>query len=471
MTVKTCLLESFEKHSSNLCLGQREKIAQKTEEGEIVTFGKYKWMTYQQVKEYSIALAKFIAKENICPEVDEYKNQKLKFMGIYSGNREEWMLTYLSCIFSNIVTVSLYTALSDNGIDFIAQQTNLSTIALERNKIGHILKLKEQGMLKNVWNFLCFDEPTDEEIVKCSEQGIFLFYILKCAEKGDGLDIELEDPSFDSIVTINYTSGTTGTPKGAIATHQSYIAKILAGKYNYLDTTEADCLYSYLPLAHWFENLVEIAILNSGASIGYTCGNIQKIIEDVQVLQPTIFAAVPRILNRIRDKITSQFNEKKGLAKRLINMAIRAKMDNVARNGISTHMIYDRLVFNKVKNVLGGKIRVMACGAAPLSQDTFNFIRILFCCKLFQGYGLTEANGGAISTDPQDTQVGHVGGPALWVEYKLVDVPEMEYHSTDEIDGVPHPRGEICIRGPSIFKEYYKEPEKTKAVIDEDGFF
>ena len=150
MTVKKCLLESFEKHSSNLCLGQREKIAQKTEEGEIVTFGKYKWMTYQQVKEYSIALAKFIAKENICPEVDEYKNQKLKFMGIYSGNREEWMLTYLSCIFSNIVTVSLYTALSDNGIDFIAQQTNLSTIALERNKIGHILKLKEQGMLKNV---------------------------------------------------------------------------------------------------------------------------------------------------------------------------------------------------------------------------------------------------------------------------------------------------------------------------------
>ena len=113
----------------------------------------------------------------------------------------------------------------------------------------------------------------------------------------------------------------------------------------------------------------------------------------------------------------------------------------------------------------------MACGAAPLSQETFNFIRILFCCQLFQGYGLTETNGGAIATHPQDIQVGHVGGPSSCVEYKLVDVPEMEYHSTDQIEGVPHPRGEICIRGPSVFTEYYKEPEKTKEVIDQDGFF
>jgi long-chain acyl-CoA synthetase len=133
-------------------------------------------------------------------------------------------------------------------------------------------------------------------------------------------------------------------------------------------------------------------------------------------------------------------------------------------------MVYDRFVFNKFREILGGRVRVMITASAPISKDTMKFLKIAFSCKIFEAYGQTETNGASFATDPDDKDVGHVGGPTPHNEFKLVDVPEMDYHANDVIDDVPTPRGEIWIRGPCCFPGYFKEPIKTRETLDEDGW-
>ena len=122
-----------------------------------------------------------------------------------------------------------------------------------------------------------------------------------------------------------------------------------------------------------------------------------------------------------------------------------------------THAIYDRLVFDKVRSIIGGNIRGIITGSAPIDGEVLDFLKICFGCPIMEGYGMTETCGGACLTAPTDPQTGIVGGPFMNVKLKLRDIPAMGYFST----GNP-PRGEICFKGPSIMKSYFKNPEKTK---------
>lgn len=125
--------------------------------------------------------------------------------------------------------------------------------------------------------------------------------------------------------------------------------------------------------------------------------------------------------------------------------------------GALTHKLWDRLVFNKAKEFVGGNVRLMATGSAPIATDVLKFLRVCFCCPIVEGYGQTENCAAAFFTSPGDPTVGHVGGPLPCVEYMLEDIPDMNYLSTDvDEEGNLAPRGEICVRGASVFKGYYK---------------
>jgi long-chain acyl-CoA synthetase len=110
---------------------------------------------------------------------------------------------------------------------------------------------------------------------------------------------------------------------------------------------------------------------------------------------------------------------------------------------------------------------MMVTGSAPISGEVLDFIKVCFCCVIPEGYGLTESNAGSFVTDGHDPNSGHVGGPCQNVKFRLRDIPEMSYYHTDK----PYPRGEICLWSPSIMKGYFKEPEKTREVLSEDGWF
>lgn len=145
--------------------------------------------------------------------------------------------------------------------------------------------------------------------------------------------------------------------------------------------------------------------------------------------------------------------------------AVDTKLYYLRQSGHLHHWLYDRLIFNTMKQRLGGSVRIMITGSAPISGDVLEFLKICFCCDICEGYGMTETCAGSCLTFEGDPTVGIVGGPLQNVKIRLKDIPEMGHLHTN-----PIPAGEVCFWGPSIMKGYFRNPEKTKEAFTEDGW-
>ncbi|KAI9189246.1 medium-chain fatty acid-CoA ligase faa2 [Blastocladiella emersonii ATCC 22665] len=206
-------------------------------------------------------------------------------------------------------------------------------------------------------------------------------------------------------------------------------------------------------------------MIRHGARIGFYQGDTLKLLDDVCVLRPTCFISVPRLFNRIYDKVLAGVKQKGGVAEYLFNTAYAQKKAALKRNTV-THYLWDKLVFANVRAKLGGRVRFLFTGSAPISPDVMDFLKICFSCDVLEGYGQTETAAGISITFAGDYSSGHIGVPMACGEVKLLDVPSMNYTSKDE----PCPRGEILIRGNQVFQGYYKEPKKTAETLTADGW-
>jgi long-chain acyl-CoA synthetase len=196
-----------------------------------------------------------------------------------------------------------------------------------------------------------------------------------------------------------------------------------------------------------------------------------KLKDDMALAKPTIFASVPRLFLRFFQLIKAKAESLTGIKKKIFDRGYAAKLHYLKNGGHVTHKFYDRLVFNTTKEAFGGRVRYLITASAPISGEIIDFLKIVTCCPMMEGYGQTESTGGSFLTDPWDSEVGHVGGPLPQNEFKVIDVPEMKYSSTDkDANGVLVPRGEICYRGSSIFQGYYRDLAKTREAVDEDGW-
>ncbi|VDL18316.1 unnamed protein product [Hymenolepis diminuta] len=203
--------------------------------------------------------------------------------------------------------------------------------------------------------------------------------------------------------------------------------------------------------------------LNARGRIGFYSGEITSLQADAHTLEPTILIAVPRVLARIRQGIFNKVATSK-LKTSLIKTAVNRKLKAVDRQIYQHNTIWDQLVFSKIRKRFGGRIRLIITAGAPISGDLLQFIRAAFCCPVFEGYGSTETCGAITSSIFGDLAGGHVGPPLPGCEIKLADVPSMNLVASRDN------KGEICCRGAVVTPGYFKQPELTKHLIDEDGW-
>uniref|UniRef100_H3CXM8 long-chain-fatty-acid--CoA ligase n=1 Tax=Tetraodon nigroviridis TaxID=99883 RepID=H3CXM8_TETNG len=256
----------------------------------------------------------------------------------------------------------------------------------------------------------------------------------------------------------------SGDPKGAMLTHENIVSNCSA----VIKVTEVSCPFcssdthmSYLPLAHMFERIVQGVVLVHGARIGFFQGDIRSLSDDLCALKPTVFPVVPRLLNRMYDRIFGQANST--VKRWLLGFAFRRKEAELRRGIMRRDSIWDRLIFRKVQASLGGRVRFMITGAAPISPAVLTFLRVAMGCQFFEGYGQTECTAGCTMTLAGDWTAGHVGPPLPCNSVKLVDVAEMNYLAANG-------EGEVCVKGPNVFQGYLHDPEKTAEAIDAHGW-
>ncbi|KAG6688360.1 hypothetical protein I3843_11G119300 [Carya illinoinensis] len=312
-----------------------------------------------------------------------------------------------------------------------------------------------------------FGKVTPEQRKEVEKFGLAIYSWDEFLRLGDGKQFDLPVKKKSDVCTIMYTSGTTGDPKGVMISNESIIA-LLAGVKRLLESVnekldENDVYLSYLPLAHIFDRVIEELFILHGASIGFWRGDVKLLIEDIGELKPTIFCAVPRVLDRIYSGLNQKVSSGGFLKKTIFNFAYQHKFRNMKKGSKHEQAspIFDKFVFSQVKQGLGGKVRLILSGAAPLSTHVETFLRVVACAHVIQGYGLTETCAGTFVSLPNElSMLGTVGPPVPNVDVCLESVPEMGYDACSST-----PRGEVCVKGKTLFSGYYKREDLTKEVM------
>lgn len=301
-----------------------------------------------------------------------------------------------------------------------------------------------------------------------AEKGVALYTMAEVEAMGERSGLRPSPPRPEDAITINYTSGTTGFPKGVLLKHSNAVAAASCAMSSNMYQTPNDVTLSYLPLAHIYARIAENTTLWGGGAVGFFHGNISEVLDDIKTLRPTTFISVPRLFNRIYNAILEATVEQGGIKGALSRHALAAKMEHMKTNGSNSHALYDRIWASKVRAALGfDRCRAMVSGSAPIAPEVLQTLRVIFGNNFIEGYGMTETYAVALGQLVQDNSAGNCGPPSITNECKLRDVAEMGYTSSDS----PKPRGELMIRGHTIFKEYYKNPTITAESFDSEGWF
>ena len=396
-------------------------------------------------------------------------------LGIYMKNSTEWILAEQAIYCLGGATVPFYDTLGPDTVRFILEHTGLSCVVCSRKELSSLCEAKATNTTPNFHSVILIDGVTPEAAALATKSGLKVVSFAKLEMLGSQI-IPTEGhkhtpPEPLDVATFCYTSGTTGNPKGALITHDNIMSTV--GGLEEFTIFPTDRHISYLPLPHIFERVVIAQMITNGASIAFFRGDPLLLIEDIVACRPTVIPVVPRVVNKIHDKIVAGIASKGGITEKMFKTALAAKTEGL-KHGILKHALWDRILFHKIKKALGlDCVRLMISGSAPLSPTVMTFLRCLLSVPVVEGYGQTEASAAATLGHPDDmTGVGHVGGPVKSVEIVLVDVPEMGYLSSDTLhNGEPcRGRGEICVRGPPVFKGYYKDADKTRDAIDDEGW-
>ncbi|XP_055017246.1 long-chain-fatty-acid--CoA ligase 6 isoform X2 [Boleophthalmus pectinirostris] len=418
----------------------------------------YEWISYIEVAEQAQLLGSGLLAKGCRPNSSQ-------FVGIFAQNRPEWTISELACYTYSMVVVPLYETLGQEAMVHILDLAEISLVICDREeKAVSLLENKERGVIPKLSCLILFNDFSDAFLERAKKCDVEVLKYTQLIELGRENLRDPVPPKPEDLAVVCFTSGTTGKPKGAMLTHgniasnTSSVIKILEG---YFVIRQDDVSISYLPLAHMFERMIQVSMFCHGARVGFYQGDISLLMDDIKTLKPTFFPVVPRLLNRIYDKIQGSVTSP--LRRALLNYAVRKKLAELSSGIVSNNSLWDMLVFKKIQATLGGNLRFALTASAPISPTVLSFLRATLGCLIFEGYGQTECTAGCTFSMPGDWKAGHVGAPLPGSLVKVVDIPEMNYFAKNG-------EGEICTRGPSVFKGYLKDPERTAEALDSDGW-
>ncbi|KAI9290924.1 acetyl-CoA synthetase-like protein [Neoconidiobolus thromboides FSU 785] len=436
-------------------LGTREKINN--------TLDAYVFQTYSQV--YTRVLNFSNGLHYLVNKYQLFYNKQLKTIGIYSTNCSEWVISDLSNCFKNLITVGLYTTYNKFMLEYVIAHSEIEILILSRDRLRFLIN--NEIKLAEVKIIIIIEEIKPNELITSwtKKQGIIMYTFKQIESIGKKNNYPIAPPSSDSIYTICYTSGTTNLPKGVLSTHQNYIASLLTKQKSFSNQTKLTT-YSYLPLAHTMGRASIFFIISMKARVGFVSdGDIRNFNSDIKELKPNYLAAVPKILTRIYEQVMKA-SEGKGEKAKLLKLAIEEKLKDF-KNGNGVENPKYEYLFDKFQQVIGGKVKFLAVGSAPISVQALDVLKVVLSTNIIEGYGSTETAAAISITNVFNNDTGSVGRPYINTEIKLVNIPEMGYLTTDS----PYPRGEIYVRGPTVFNSYFKDEKATKEALTKDHWF
>lgn len=368
-------------------------------------------------------------------------------VALLSRTRYEWTVLDYAIWWAGAVTVPVYETSSASQIAWILSDSGAVAAVVESAQhLGRVDEARDEApALRHVWTI-------DEDAVAA----------LTAAGAGvsdDDLERARSSVTSDSDATLIYTSGTTGRPKGCRLTHGNFRAELGGALERLPDLFGRDGASTllFLPLAHVFARIIQVGAIRSGARLGHTA-DVKSLVADLGGYQPTFVLAVPRVFEKVLNAAsTSAYADGKGrIFDRAVATAISySKAQDGKRIGPvlrARHALFDRLVYGRLRDALGGHAEWAISGGAPLGDRLAHFYRGIGVTVL-EGYGLTETTAALCVNTPDDQRIGSVGKP----------FPDTEVRVGDD--------GELWFRGPQVFAGYWGDDDATAAALDDDGWF
>lgn len=414
--------------------------------------GTYRSITYQEMKERVEQAAVFLLNSNL---------DAGDRVALLSENRPEWPILDMGIISAGFVNVPIYPTLTSSQIAYIIQDSGTKGIIVSSSE-----QLDKVRALLNDCPTLVFiiclnDCPDDVHI-----EGVRLLDYKSMLAEGESLmaskrselDARLQLAKPSDMVSLVYTSGTTGNPKGVMLSHLNFASNAMAAAdamgFNYNQTS-----LSFLPLSHVLERTVNYVMQYCGATVAYA-ESIDTIGDNLQEVQPSAFVAVPRVFEKIYTRIIQNIENEKPLKRKIFYwaLAVGKEVATYTTQGKPVpaalavkHKIADKLVFGKIKARTGGKIEFAVSGGAPLMKELAEFF-FAVGINIYEGYGLTETSPVICCNRPNHVKLGTVGQVIEDVEVKIAE------------------DGEILARGPNIMQGYFNNPDTTAEVLNQDGW-